>query len=363
MGISLSAKEILSLIRKGAYERARELLPQLKEESELAYFCRVFLQLYFKAEKTDITAYQNLFPDSVYLRYFLAYLALLANREEEALYHYTQLADFKQGWLAREFIEKARQNQLLPLVEREKVSFFVPLPEEVTNNFLKFKIPHKLKFIYQSKIIYFIFTIILLIVLASFFFKPKQRAKAPWENLELDETAHIIPFGQGGNPYRYENREDMKRDFLKARESMYANRFNKARYYLQRLIYSNADFRSREKAKIFLNFIPEPDYESFNDNIPAEDLLNESIFYTNCYLLWEGTMHVWKKENNGYRGSLVVRENDKNFLVELFWPQKENDSKKDIRPNLPAKAIVFGQFKGLIGKQKLIYLEALRVAF
>lgn len=351
-------------MRKGEYEKAELLAQALVGESEDIFFIKSYLAFLKKEDLSPFENYKKHFPGSPFVMYFEAYLALLDGREEEALWHYTRLVDLKEGWLARELIEKAKQKNLLKLAQTQDISYFVPLPESSSFFSLIWQKIRKRR----THTFILVFVLIVTLAFSYLFFRDYIRKKNDpivWENLDLDEAAHILPQGQGEGRHYYANRQDLKQDFLLARQYLQQGKTNRARYYLQRILHSNADFRSRQKAKIFLNLIPEPEFENFSDNIAAKDLLAESFFYLNCYLLWEGLMHTWKKETGGFRGSLVVHENNDDYFVEIFWPQnpESSDSSLSFPKSLPAKALVFGQFKGLLGKQRLIYLEAREVRF
>ncbi len=390
--------DILAALRAGKIELARELAFQAPGEEHDLLFARAMLSLLGGDFSADaIGRFAEVWPDSPYLDYINAYLYLKNGDEEKALFLYTRLVEVAEGWLARELIEKSKKNLLVELARENSAFFFIPLPEVKKTSLLRRVFLARPKHseaplgenhptpVIKHNTFWYIFNrnsarlllLALLLLLAAgigwqvLVLLRGANEKPDWRQLNIDEAAHILPGGQGAGEYRYVSRNQLLEDFQQARAGMAAGKINQTRYLLQRILLSNADFRSREKARLFLNFIPVPDYQKFSDNVPAADLLREPALRAGSYLVWEGEMKQWRKEQGGYRGSMVLSEHGETYLVEIFWPdaevmpgsKPEDFYEERASQQTARRAIVFGQFKNLVGRQKVIYLEAIRVWF
>jgi len=326
-----------------------------------------------------------------YINYLSAYAALWEKDIEKALWYWTQISDYSEGWLASELIEKARKEiPLIQMAHDAEFSNFIILPdflsqikekantensEKVLNNqeqvYKKIIISNSRKILIFIIVIIFIFTFIYVI---SFSKNETEIAEAdkiekyPWKKLSIDSEAAVTNSSDKSKVlYFYNDRGTLVSDFEKAKNHLIDKKVNLTRYLLQRIINSNADFKSKEKAKIFLNFIPDLDYEEFNDLIFVSEILKEPEFFYNCLVLLEGKLVRLKDVEKGKEVRLLVKEKEKEYLVEGFLPTNDNkptwlsyeefNQKRNDFSSKQKKAIVYGKYKGLIGKQKIIYLE------
>lgn len=184
------------------------------------------------------------------------------------------------------------------------------------------------------------------------------------QNLQIGEWANVLSKGKDSE-YKYTNREQLVKDFDDAKKIIREGKVNHARYLLQRILLSNADFKSKEKSRIFLGFIPDVSYQDFSDPVGLDDISKEPLFYANSVVLLEGKILKEQDVDNGKILSALVTENKQDYLIDAFLPievKEKNwlpykDFKKKQAENKDKQAILFGKFKGLIGKQNKIYLQ------
>jgi len=135
---------------------------------------------------------------------------------------------------------------------------------------------------------------------------------------------------------------------------------NQARYLLNRLMHSNADFQSREKSRIFIGFIADPEFSDFNDNLPLKELFDNVKLRRGSLIVAAGELRDTVEDGNGITYQFMAREGGEEYRVHAFRPlsiKEEIASGKGAQKSIQ----VYGRFKGLVGQQQAIYIEALRV--
>lgn len=195
------------------------------------------------------------------------------------------------------------------------------------------------------------------------FFAQKQNI-LEWQQLKINEWANVVSQNKDSQ-YIYQDRQQLIDDFELAKKIIGEGKINQARFLLQRIILSNADFKSKEKSKIFLDFIPSVSYQDFHDPITLKKMSTQPNFYFNSVVLVEGKILKEVDGNNGKILSALVSESEEKYLLDAFLPvvgkEKNRFAYKDFyknkEENKEKMAILFGKFKGLIGQPPKIYLE------
>lgn len=371
-------------------------------------------------------------PDLSYLRYLAAYSRLLEDDLEAAIYEWTRIVDLPEGWLAKELLARARKGKDLAAQARQKFSDFYLLPEtdEILRSSLLHQKPQpqpqpqsqsqsqyerrfdpvaapppKEKINFFSNFInraafalmqffrrrgrgliisllvltlpigaYFVFKNVSLSQLSLFQDDPSRASS--WRDLDLGDHLHVIDPKDSQAPgelkrflYEYKDKESLGADFELAKESIAEGRVNKARFLLQRIMLSNADFQTKEKSRIFISFIPEPSYQDFSDPLFPTAIMENPSFYTGALVLWQGRTIKFEQTDGGRRLRLQVRDGDKDYIAEAFLKSEEEDSHwrpyEDFQEKSDAsagsEAVIYGKFKGLVGADKIIYLEPIRL--
>ncbi|MES0491610.1 MAG: hypothetical protein ABUK01_16560 [Leptospirales bacterium] len=392
---STSIIEAYRLIREGDFTGALE-----QAENALRLDENNFWGWYFAAAahgflnqkqpfQENLARAATLHQDSPFFHYLKAYSDLLEGDLEKALWEWTRIVDTEEGWLARNLIEKARNNEpliemagkgdfaefiVLPVFPSEMPTAKIPGGEKPTTNsrILRPKSGS------LAKILVLSFTGLFVAVVFTYFLytqnSPENEGPSmdAWKNLTIDESA-TIPMHRNADDslYEYKERDSLITDFQLAKDNLSAGKVNQARFLLQRILYSNADFQSKERSRIFLNFIPEPEYKELNDPVSPEEILEHPEFYMDALIIWEGKVVSLKEVDRGQEIRLEIEDSDATYSVEVFFQTGEEQTNwkpyedfKETEDNIEeqkTRAVIFGRYKGLLGKQKNIYIEAIQI--
>lgn len=380
------------LFRGGHFTEARSVARQLiaqRPDDFWAHYLNTVASA-FSSEipefEVNLSALENAQQNDqgqVYLHYLQAWHALLARDTEKALWHYLQIADDAEGWLARALIKKFRKQKEIANPAYHAADYIVlpaslpPQAKKPAQNaaeekkaagwLYEPKVKKKLPRVRLATFSWARLSVALLIAAggASAFLlysRYKQQPVRPEiPALQVADSAAVMPVGKGARVlYTYRSRDAIITDFEKAKQLLGERKVNQSRFILQRLIESNADFQSREKSRIFLNFIPDLPFAEFNDNILLRDIFADTKARMGSLILLAGELRDAATRSGATTYHFMVREGEREYLVQAFrdgnLPEEKlqsSDKKSHIQ--------IYGRFRGLVGEQKTIYLEALRV--
>lgn len=75
-----------------------------------------------------------------------------------------------------------------------------------------------------------------------------------------------------------------------------------------------------------------------------------------------GELRYAAEEGGGTMYQLISREGEEEYRINAFRANSVKEEKSTGKPSVGGRHIqVYGRFKGLVGQQQAIYLEALRV--
>lgn len=396
------------LFRRGMFIEARDRAGEIIDD-EPQHFWAHYLAAVSSAFAPDLPDFERRLQAldefevrNVYLHYLKAYYALLQRDIEKALWNYLEIADDPEGWLARSLIKKFRKVKELKNVEFRVADFIVlpgelpppttlrtparssakvkPLskpeternsapPSEVKGKgrgwqfsadlkkrrHASFRLPYRMVFLVASLL--FVAVAVFLVIRLNL----KERKTAQVPDLQIADSAAVMPVvGDDKILFRYKNREQVINDFERAKQLIGARKVNQARYLLNRLMHSNADFQSREKSRIFIGFIADPEFSDFNDNLPLKELFDNVKLRRGSLIVAAGELRDTVEDANGITYQFIAREGGEEYRVHAFRPlsiKEEIASGKGAQKSIQ----VYGRFKGLVGQQQAIYIEALRV--
>lgn len=354
---------------------------ELKEfESDLAEF---------EAALSDTPGEPHEADARLYLHYLQAWQALLGRDVEKALWHYLQIADEPEGWLARSLIKKFRKIKeitnpafhaadyivlpaTLPPPQKKPVPAKSALPAILPTHKAtgwQYAKPTKLQlpqirlaaFSWWRLMIALAFVSIATTGYIYYRYRSARVDEPQIPQLQVADSAAVMPVVDPAKIlYRYKTREAIIADFERAKASLKANKVNQTRYLLQRLLNSNADFQTREKSRIFVGFIPEPEFAAFNDNLRLKDLFEDIRLRRDSLVVIGGELRDAMAEGKGVLYQFIATENGEEFRIHAY---RNEAVKEETRPDSEGKKTVqvYGRFKGLVGAQHAIYVEALRV--
>lgn len=375
--------------RRGLFVEARQAALALENDPWARYLAAVsaafepnLKEFEIHLEFLERSGFRN-----VYFHYLRAYYSLLQRDVEKALWHYLEIADHDEGWLARSLIKKFRKVKDLEDVEF-RVADFIVLPGEIppavsvgvnkpadkrsgmaqshaASRAWQFgKKPARNRwpenFPYAKVFLggFLLFLVMAIVIVAVPYFQKKPAPQFP--DLQVADSAAVMPTGKNGAVrYRYKTREGIIADFEKAKQLLKAKKVNQCRFMLNRLIVSNADFQTREKSRIFLGFIPDLDYADFNDNITLADIFADVPLRKDSLIVVSGEIRDSASESGGTLYQFIVRENGAEYRVHAYRNSGQGEEKS--KSSSEKYVQVYGKFKGLVGEQKTIYLEALRL--
>lgn len=389
------------LFRRGLFEESKTAALEIigdEPQSFWAYYLAAVsaaFQPNLKEFEKYLTELDNFETNNVYLHYLKAYYSLLQRDIEKALWHYLEITGDAEGWLARSLVKKFRKVKELDDVAF-RVADFIVLPAElppalhtslrvapktpgvppaptpkakpqsgwqfdtekksprsrVMNPFAGF--PYRMVFIAG----FLIFAAAGIFILVRQYLSERKAALVP--DLQVADAAAVMPVVDPDKVlYRYKTREGIIGDFEKAKNLLQERKVNRSRYLLNRLLHSNADFQTREKSRSFLGFIPDVDFADFNDNLSLKDLFENVKLRAGSVVVLSGELRDAAEEAGGTLYQLIALEKDEEYRVHVF---KNAAIKEEKSAAMKAKQVqVYGRFKGLVGEQKAIYIEAIRV--
>jgi hypothetical protein len=357
----------LDHLKEGRFSEAWSLASNLAHnnpENYWAIFTGTVSLLYLDdlAGFTDwLTHLQKIDHESAYTRYISALSSLIANDEEKAIYDWTRVIDDEQGWLAVEWLKRIKDSAIhKELILRKQYAEFIVYPGQsvfIPNIELP---PEKNK---RKKIFYYTASLICLLPVLLLFPFNSEEEISEIKNLSISEHASI---SKQAAAFQYKSAKKLKQDFSQAKSYLKNGKINQARILWNRVILSNADFKSIEKAKIFLRFIPQPIDESFNDNVLLKNILKDPALYTDCFLLWNGKLISEKYVEGGRIFKIQIEENSNSKLIQGFLANDSSnlvESLAKLRSKTSSfKEVAFlGQFKGEVGDNKDLYIELIKV--
>lgn len=388
------------LFRRGLFVESRAAALEIIGEEPQSFWA-YYLAAVSSAFQPDLKEFEKYLAEldtfstqNVYLHYLKAYYSLLRRDVEKALWHYLEITDDSEGWLARSLVKKFRKVKELTDIEF-RVADFIVLPAELPPP-LKLTpqktvpAPGKEKalasqgwqfdaekkrprpaavprsprdlfgaFPYRTLFIasFCVFAAVGIFLIVRLNLQERKTLTAP--DLQVADSAAVMPVADPAKIlYTYKTREGIIGDFERAKTLLKERKVNQARYLLNRLLNSNADFQTREKSRTFIGFIPDVDYTDFNDNITLKNLFENVALRRNSLVILSGELRDSAQEAGGVLYQLIAHEAGEEYRVHAF---KNAALKEEKLQSAKGQIQVYGRFKGLLGEQKTIYLEVLRV--
>ena len=378
----------IEALERGSFEEALSNADEVTEANKnnfWGWYLGAISLAFLKDESSFIVYFEKtkeILPESVYFKYLQVYVDILQNNEINAIVLLTKLVDDKNGWFARSLLEKIRSgNSLKKYALQGNIGKFILIPNLKRELMLVNKNKNIQKDNNTSRLlqICFIFFSVLCCLTGIFFglhylnFFEKETYQHKLNNIHIPSKVNILKNLSARNfLYTYTDPKDIVNDFKKAKRQLKEKKINQSRYFLQRILHSNADFATKEKSKIFINFIPQVFFEEFDDSISPNQILKEPKFYENSQILWQGFIQSNQTNEAGKQFEIAVSEEIQKIVVDAFLKEKKSGIKvkpyrEYVQNNKKASSIrkksvvIFGRFKGLIGKEKRIYIELDRI--
>ncbi len=107
------------------------------------------------------------------------------------------------------------------------------------------------------------------------------------EQVAIEELSG--PITEYGGQFTYIHSEkEIRNIFKKAQDYFHAYQDNLAQRELNRLLNSNASQAVKEKARILMGFVKEPNFATLKDSFSYAEVKKEPLLYQNCFVRWKG---------------------------------------------------------------------------
>lgn len=146
----------------------------------------------------------------------------------------------------------------------------------------------------------------------------------------------------------------IKDSYFKASKSFHEFNDNAAQVEINRILNSNASNGIRQKARLLMDYLSEPTFDSLKENYEIEQVKEDPSLYLDCFVDWSGRIANIEKTENTMKFTLLVGyEDQKNVTgtVEVrlgYIPHPELDGSKPVR--ILAKVMLDGDKIYLKGK-------------
>ncbi len=198
---------------------------------------------------------------------------------------------------ALDFIRKKGDAETISdLVETGRISRFYPRPKKK-----------------QSLALIFILIIAAALLASALWFglpllekvsAPSSRADL--SSLQLASSERSVAVELGGS-YRYILTESaVLRSYTDAQRYFQTYRDNAAQVEINRLLYSNASSAIKQKARLLMDYLGEPGFDTIKDNYSYQKVFEDPYLYLDCWIVWKGMATNIQKTDNTI---------DLNFLV------------------------------------------------
>jgi tetratricopeptide (TPR) repeat protein len=116
-----------------------------------------------------------------------------------------------------------------------------------------------------------------------------------------------------------------------ARKAFTSYHDEKAKYYLNRLLESNASAAIKNKARLLKNYTAVPGFETIRDRFSYAEVAASPLLYRDCYVIWKGMAANPALNGEGTRFDLLVgyaplhsrHEMEGKVAVEVGFPHQE----------------------------------------
>ena len=225
----------------------------------------------------------DLKPDDINTLAGLALIHLKRQEISEALRHWFQILDIEpDNRIAKKGLEilkkYSKQEDLIEYLESGKYTTLLP----------KTKMIHPV-----VKIILITAFLLILTTISSLYVYNlliKQDIKRPEiASIELNRFGSVVNNDEHSSSYQFSDKE-IRKLFETIRRYFDSYQDNLAMREINRLLLSNADNSTKEKALLLASYITVPGFTTLKTNYTYQDFIKEPKLYENCYIHWKGRL-------------------------------------------------------------------------
>ncbi|MBR0031151.1 MAG: hypothetical protein IJP61_02520 [Treponema sp.] len=129
---------------------------------------------------------------------------------------------------------------------------------------------------------------------------------------------------------------EIKKSWKKIKSFIEEERDNAARVEINRLLNSNASSEVKNQVSEAEKLLEEPDLMNLKDSFTIQQVLEEPVLYSGCFVYWEGRVMNEVVESGLYQFDLIIEDNNNNKMLGIpvkfdFVPLPPVDSRKPIK--------------------------------
>ncbi|MBQ9630757.1 MAG: tetratricopeptide repeat protein [Treponema sp.] len=106
-------------------------------------------------------------------------------------------------------------------------------------------------------------------------------------------------------PYQMSSRE-ISESYENAQRYFQSYRDNAAQKEINRILYSNALPSIKQKARLLMEYLSEPTFDTITDNPEYEDVVKNPMLYIDCYVVWSGRVSNAVMQGENFRCDFLV---------------------------------------------------------
>ena len=285
---SKSLKKASKLFNTGKYSRVLQILePQVfRYRQNFDFFYYLGMSCLNTSDYGGGYSYLqraiDIKPDDINTLAGLAIVHLKRQENSEALQHWFQILDLEpDNRLAKKGLEilkkYSRQEDLIEYIESGKLSNLLPDSNRFQPVF---------------KIFFITIISLLLIVISSLsvynLFIKQEIDRPEIASVELSRFGSVVD-SDAHSSYKFNDKE-IRKLFETIRQHFDSYHDNLAMREINRLLLSNADNSTKEKALLLASYITVPGFTTLKTNYTYQDFIKDSKLYENCYVHWKGRL-------------------------------------------------------------------------
>jgi tetratricopeptide (TPR) repeat protein len=129
--------------------------------------------------------------------------------------------------------------------------------------------------------------------------------------LSVDEQRNAQEKDLTGAVYRYIlSDKQIKKSYENAQVYFQNFRDNAAQVEINRILNSNASLSIRQKARMLMEYLSEPTFDSLTDNYSYEQVASDPNLYLGCWVSWSGRITNAVSQGQSYKCDLLVGYED-----------------------------------------------------
>lgn len=125
--------------------------------------------------------------------------------------------------------------------------------------------------------------------------------------LSVDQRNNALQEDLSGEAYHYIWNIRQVNEIYDAACSLFLqHRDNAAQIEFNRILHSNASTAIKQNARMLMDYLQEPTFDSFTDNIPYLQVITEPHLYVDCWVVWKGRITNAQSSEEGFSCDLLV---------------------------------------------------------